>query len=76
MDFRPATSLAAETLIYSQNKAVLLRLKREMEDYGCPPVFPAVEEEAPPEEEDNEPVIKVATVLKFGKSELFQSKIH
>ena len=57
-------------------KACADKLKREMEDYGCPPVFPAVEEEAPPEEEDNEPVIKVATVLKFGKSELFQSKIH
>ena len=35
-------------------------LRREMEEYGCPPNFPAeVEGAAPPKEEDDEPVIKV-----------------
>ena len=40
-------------------KACADKLKREMEDYGCPPVFPAEEEEEAPKEEDREPIIKV-----------------
>ena len=43
-------------------KACADKLKREMEDYGCPPVFPAEEEEAAPKEEDSEPIIKVAII--------------
>ena len=42
-------------------KACADKLKREMEDFGCPPVFPKEEEEAPPKEEDNEPIIKANT---------------
>ena len=44
-------------------KACADKLKREMEDYGCPPVFPAEEEEAAPTEEDNEPIIKVICLV-------------
>ena len=33
-------------------KACADKLKREIEDYGCPPNFPAVEEEEAPKEVD------------------------
>ena len=34
------------------------KLKREMEDYGYPPEFPADDEEVKVEEESSEPIIK------------------
>ncbi len=41
-------------------KACADKLKREIADFGCPPVFPKEEKDAPAVKEDNEPVIKVS----------------
>ena len=58
-------------------KACADKLKREMEVYGCPPVFPAEEEEAAPIEEDNEPIIKVTRMRRPGHNSnmKYQKKI-
>lgn len=39
-------------------KACADKLKREMTDYGCPPVFPETEETTPDEQIEDEAVIK------------------
>ena len=49
-------------------KACADKLKREMEDFGNPPVFPQEEEGEAPKPKDDEPIIKDKSKGKKSKA--------
>ncbi|XP_072026389.1 leucine--tRNA ligase, cytoplasmic-like [Amphiura filiformis] len=49
-------------------KACADKLKREMEDYGCPPTFPEEEEDEEEKPDDSEPIIKDKSKGKKSKA--------